>query len=441
MNASGLILALYGSLWCALRPLLRRNHRLADGFAQRLAPAGWAEPHALWLQAASGGEAYLAATLVRELAERPLGANASVLLTTWTRQGFDVLEALRAELASSRPAMRVSVRFVPFDAPKLMHRAIAMVRPKVLVLLETELWPGLLHACAQAGVPVCVCNARLQAKNLRAYTWLAPFWRRLAPHTVLAISAEDAARFAKAFPASQVRCAGNIKFDRAALGIHQSPDPAKLEDVRAVLRPGAVRLVLASVREEEETLLLPLVASLVAGSKARGQSLQVVVAPRHMHRVAAWQQGLMGVGLETALRSGPHEAAHKADVLVWDAFGELAALYGEAHAVFVGGSLAPLGGQNFLEPLALGLVPCVGPSLHNFAWALDGLAVAGLLQICPDVQTLERDLNTQLAALAADQGAAARQAVRQRFAQWLAPRLGSTARQAEVVESFLERAN
>ncbi|HCG05597.1 MAG TPA: 3-deoxy-D-manno-octulosonic acid transferase, partial [Desulfovibrio sp.] len=156
--------------------------------------------------------------------------------------------------------------------------------------------------------------------------------------------------------------------------------------------------------------------------------------PRHMHRVPAWVNALEQAGLPWELRSrrtgAPGgEPAARGMVLVWDVFGELAALYASATAVFVGGSLARLGGQNFLEPLTHGVAPCVGPSRENFAWVGGGLAEAGLLTEVADGDALAEALLQQLRTPLQRDG------VCRRFEEWMAPRRGGGRMAAELVLS------
>ena len=487
---SRLFLGAYSGLWRAAQPLLRRHKRLRDDFARRLVPGDWlaagqpgpaaavpdipnpdAPPLRVWVQAASGGEAWLVHSLVPALAET-LAAHPGLasrhlhlLCTTWTRQGLDILEKLPAS-----PAVSVLPRHFPLDRPDVMRRAVAMARPDAVILLETELWPGLLAAARESGIPVLALNARMTEKSFRAYRRLAFFWREHAPERVLAISAEDADRFARLFGhPERVDVMPNIKFDRL---LEDSTRPARGEFSASFRRAAgigddALLAVLASVREEEEELLLP-VARALHGLSISGHSVAMAVAPRHMHRVDAWKAGLNAAGVPFRLRSmqdghGGGESASTScaasPVYIWDTFGELPSLYAIADAAYVGGSLVPLGGQNFLEAAAQGVIPLVGPHIDNFLWAgeelfAEGLAVmlSGASELGP---ALEQRLQARLDALrhASNgchstssgldepdwQAARANQAseVRQRFAAWLRPRLGGSLQAAEALVQTL----
>lgn len=380
-----LALKIYGLLWKAARPCLAGHKRLKTDFAARLAPNDWAHPAELWIQAASGGEAFLVGTLLRQAARDhaaglPLP---SMLLSTCTEQGRAVLEKAAAHFASESNLPAPQVRFFPLDEPAPMRRALQMVSPRLVLLMETELWPGLLAACREARVPVLVGNGRLTAKSLRHYKFIpAAWWEYLAPKQILAISEPDAARFAALFGKERVGQMPNLKFD----ALLDSPDTnngqtAPGPDLSRFFPPNpdadSPTILFASTRKAE---INAVTEALLSVRKELPRAL-LILAPRHLHHAPLWQKALQTQGLACKLRStltGPLESG---DTMLWDAFGELNALYARAQAVFVGGSLAPLGGQNFLEPLAHGVAPVIGPSWDNFAWAADLVAPRGQVQV------------------------------------------------------------
>ena len=327
----------------------------------------------IWLQAASGGEAYLVWELLAHLAvlceKQGTPEPLRVLATTWTRQGLDILQDMSGKLHEKHPWLSVRSAFFPLDAPKLMEKALDQVRPRVVGLLETELWPGLMLACEKRHVPMLILNGRMTDKSLRGYLKLEAaipgFWESIAPKHVCAISKADAGRFARIFGGDRVEAVPNIKFDRATA----TAIPAVSDPLLKLLPPelhARQTVLLASVREQEEPALLSVIQTLRAHDAPT-----IVVAPRHMHRVKPWQALLSGAKLPAVMRSKQEGTIPAGSIVIWDTFGELGQLYQLADAVFVGGSLAPLGGQNFLEPLALGRIPCCGPHLDNFAWALE----------------------------------------------------------------------
>lgn len=466
--ADKLIFGAYTAAWKAAAPFLKRHHRLKDGFADRLVPPGWpgeadkaAPAVRFWIQAASGGESWLvhalAPALARAVHARSQAQGIHCLCTTFTRQGLDVLQKPMPSPGNGCPPPSILPRYFPLDTPALMQRAICAARPDAIILLETELWPGLLSAAREAGVPVFIVNGRMRESSRNAYGRIASLWKKFPPDRVLAVSEDDAARFAGVFGIPEHCTAmNNIKFDL----IDNTPLTAQIvQDQRSAsgIPPETLLAVLASVREEEEDLLLPLLPALVR-ARPGGLPRAVAVAPRHMHRVAAWQEKLAAAGLAVRLRSEDKSRAGTspvppatADIYLWDTFGELQTLYGAADTVFVGGSLAPLGGQNFIEAAALGIAPLVGPSWDNFLWAGDGLFTLGAARQVASAAELGNRLKDDLdardtlfsaagmtpaannAATAANLRTKATAERRDAFSRWLAPRKGGADHAAQMV--------
>jgi 3-deoxy-D-manno-octulosonic-acid transferase len=433
------VLSCYNLLWKLARPFLRRHKRLGEDFSRRLLPSDWpgladpggaSPPYRLWLHAASGGEAYLALELLRKLSGEGAPSERRILCTSCTRQGLEILRQARREETRSKK-YGPGVDYLPLDEPDLMDRAVYRVfgankgEPRVLGLLETEIWPGLLWACRKHGVSVLVLNGRMSAASLRGYRLLRAGLRRCAPAEILAVSREDLERFRALFGGGEgdfeeprrYSLMPNIKFDRIR------PAAGGPDEEGLFPRP---LLALASVREEEEALLLPLISRLLSAAP----QCCLVLAPRHLHRLEAWEKHLAGLKLDYTRRSaglspGPGR------VLLWDSFGELDLLYRLASAVFVGGSLAPLGGQNFLEPMSQGLVPCIGPFWDNFAWAGKEIFELGLARQARDAGELGSLLLEQL------ENPPPREEVKTRLAAYLRPRQGGTLRAAESLERAL----
>ncbi len=424
---------MYGLLWNLSKVFLRRHKRLRDGFALRLVPDNWAKPCDIWLQAASGGEAYLVWEVLQRLQVRH-DAPLRILVTTWTRQGLEVLQGMKSSLENERSDMHIQLALFPLDLPKNMYKAMRMTRPKLMVLFETELWPGLLLACTRCKVPVMVLNGRMTAKSLRGYTILEKivpgFWHAVAPCCIRAMAKDDRERFAKVFGQSpDIEVTPNIKFDRALPHVSTPQDNTLLG-----LFAAEKRILFASVRQEEEAIILEALTTLYKTQPAAS----ILLVPRHMHRVKAWLEMLQEKALPTVLRSTLTEqnTAPCGHIVLWDTFGELSQTYAIADAVFVGGSLAPLGGQNFLEALEAGLVPCVGPYIDNFSWAIgdeteQNLRTKSLLVTCHDATSLVQVLTAQM------QNPLTRESVQKDFRHWLNPRLGGSAQSAALVDKAM----
>jgi 3-deoxy-D-manno-octulosonic-acid transferase len=415
-----LLLSLYGAAWRLCRPLLARHRRLRHGFDERLAPRGRTPQADLWIQSASVGESYLAWQLLRHL---PQGSAGSVLLTTCTVQGRGILDSAAAWCAEHRPDMRVEVRFFPLDEPAVMRRALQLTGARAVVLLETELWPALMAACAQAGVPYVVVNGRMTPGSLAGYLNFDGFLRAVPPAAVLAMSEHDAARYAVLFGHGRVRVMPNIKFDRVPQGAAQGPNPL----LGTVFRPGTSVAVLASVRREEEEDAEYLLRA-VAGERPR---TCIALVPRHLERVARWRIRLDEAGMPWVLRSAVREPVAPGTVVLWDAFGELDHVYALARGVFVGGSLRPLGGQNFLEPLAHGIVPVIGPHWSNFYWVGDDIMEQGLVQRTGGPEEAAQELLRLLRRPAPKTRVAAR------FAGYVEKRRGGARMAAETVAEII----
>lgn len=368
---------LYGLGWRIAIPFLQRNSRISEGFDQRRhGPAGVSSPIDIWIQAASAGEAYLALAILSKIAvNRPL----KILLTTNTRQGFDILSKA---LSEKQPCARqIFIAYFPFDDPRSMAKVVKQLRPRITVLLETEIWPGLLLALKKNNLPAVILNGRLSPKSLKHYLFYPGPFRAVAPAEILAISPADAQRYGRLFPATPVTIMPNIKFDRITFADPESVDQNPL---RRLFGKTPDMIVLGSIREEEEAFVEKIIVHLLKCLP----HIRIALFPRHMHRLNAWQTILDNCGHPWLKRSAITGPISKGSIILWDTFGELAAAYAMARAVFVGGSLADLGGQNFLEPLSYGIRPVIGPYWDNFFWIGRDIFRKGLVQRCTNRQTV-----------------------------------------------------
>ena len=361
-------IAAYDTAWHLAIPSLRLNARLKDGYARRRLKTPL-PPADLWIQAASAGEAYLACAIAEGLLTA--GLRPQILVTTNTRQGMEILEkhAHGSQGKTDKPALKCC--WFPFDRPTIMDKAVGQISPKLVVLLETEIWPGLLHALKKAGCPAVIINGRMTKKSLNRYIRLQSLLNALAPEQVLAISDADAARFSKLFGSRIVTRMANIKFDRLQVG----KEPGESSTLSNLLPPEGKFLVLGSIRQPEE----PQVLEMIQQIRNANTDLIIGLFPRHMHRIDFWKSALSRINAEWALRSELKKPARPGHILLWDTFGELSDAYSAANAVFVGGSLAPLGGQNFLEPLVHGVQPVIGPHWDNFFWVGESIFRQGLV--------------------------------------------------------------
>ncbi len=365
---------IYDFSWRIALPWLRLNHRLAEGYHQRALQDKLPGVADLWIQAASVGESFLALEILKSLqVEHPI----KILLTSNTRQGIDILDQALPERISHKNQIQTAVRYFPFDKPSIMAAAVVGIRPKLMVLLETEIWPGLLLALKAQRCKSIIVNGRITDKSLNRYLLWPSIWQTLRPDKVLAISPADADRFGRLFGRDGVDVMANIKFDRLAPSSSVDVDPNKIE---SILPAGFAFVVFASVRQEEESEVKKIVHEI---ARNRPQAVMGLF-PRHIQRVKFWQDALTQLGMRWVLRSAVSNPVSAGTVILWDTFGELMPAYRLAQSALVGGSLAPLGGQNFLEALISGLIPVSGPSWENFAWVGQEIIDAGLLRVADD---------------------------------------------------------
>jgi 3-deoxy-D-manno-octulosonic-acid transferase len=296
-----------------------------------------------------------AAPLVRALHSRY--PQLALAVTAATPAGRARASHLFAEVAD--------IRFLPYDTPGSVRRFLERIRPRVAIIMETELWPNLFGECERRRVPVFLASARLSAKSVSRYRRLGRLFSGVfTPNVAVAAqSADDAERFRSiGASANQTRVIGNVKFDvgRDAGGI----ETGKI--LRAAYGAKLVWVAGSTHAGEEEQVL----AAHALLQAHRPDSLLLLV-PRHKDRFAAVADLLARRGVRFARRSGMARGLAEAglpvdtQVLLVDTIGELAALYASADVAFVGGSLVPIGGHNLLEPAALGLPVLTGPSHFN----------------------------------------------------------------------------
>jgi 3-deoxy-D-manno-octulosonic-acid transferase len=380
---------------------------------------GWGAGTAgsIWVHAVSLGEMSAAAPLIRALLARH--PNMPLVLTTATPAGRARAAAMFAGAAD--------IRYLPYDTPGAVRRFLARIRPRSAIIMETELWPNLLAACALRGIPVVLASARLSAKSVSRYRRLGGLFRGVFTDnvTVAAQSADDAARFvAIGADAARVRVVGNVKFD---VGI----DGQLIEKGRRLRQSfGMERCVWAagSTHAGEDEAVLRAHARLLT-EKPRALLL---LAPRHKDRFEAVAALLKSSGLRFERRSTGAPAANgtlaPCQVLLVDTLGELTIMYAAADVAFVGGSLVPVGGHNLLEPAALGLPVLSGPHQDNNREIAKMLLARGAVTVVAD----EVQLGEYLTRLCGD--AALRRRMGEAGILIVAANRGSVAALLEIIE-------
>lgn len=378
-----------------------------------------AERPVLWVHAVSVGEVLAASRLIGELdAAFP---QMQVLVSATTRTGY---ELARQRFGENR------VFFCPLDLPWAVRAYLDAVRPRMLVLAETEFWPNLLNSCLRRGIPVAVVNARISDRSWPRYLKLRWFWQPLLSRLsrVLAQSENDAARL-KAIGCSPERVAvsGNLKFDvRAA---HEADATRLLKS----LGPGLRLVVAGSTLEGEEAALLEAWPRLLQADP----QLVLVLAPRHPERFAAVTLLLGRSGIPWVRRSEWKETPEESlaplragQIVLLDTIGELASVYSIASVAFVGGSLFPTGGHNPLEPAQFGVPIVMGPHHANFRAITEDLRAHEALRIAT-----KEELGRALIELLTDRAAAAEMGARAR--QVFHEQAGATGRTVNALAEVL----
>lgn len=412
------------SPWFLVQVLRKEKYRA--GLAQRLGryPAEIREElrgkRCVWVHAVSVGEVLAAAPLVKALAAAL--PDRRVVLSTVTLTGHRV--------AKEKTAGAATVIYFPLDFPFAVRRALDLVRPELIAIVETELWPNAIALAAARGIPVAIVNGRISDRSFRGYRRLRPALRGILP-LVARFSMQtalDAERIGElGAPAGKIVVGGNMKFD---CGLSPSGD-AGTREARASLgiRGGGPVVVAGSTHRGEEELVLD--AYDAARRAFPGAAL--VIVPRHPERreeVKALCEA-RGAGCVLRSRAAAGETLPAGAVLVADTIGELVRIYRAADAVFVGKSLVDGGGQNIIEPACMGKPVVFGPSMHNFREAAELLlSNRGAIRVADG-----RGLAEALVKLLGD--AAAREELGRRAAEAMAGSRGATRRNLELLLGLL----
>lgn len=442
----------YSLAWALAKPLLKKHKRLREGYAERMVDGTWLDlkekgPVSLWIQAASGGEAYLTLALLKYIPKAH--ARCHILCTSMTKQGIEVLQRGREAFETAwhekytEKCPVISICYFPFDDKKSMQKAFLLARPKVCILLETELWPNFMCLCRENKSLLYVVNARMTEKTYKAYQKIKGIFAGINPDKIFATREQDKACYQEIFPQSACAFMHNIKFDTVyqELTLAMGEVQAKKKNfLQKVFAPKTCVYLFASVRKEEEQELLPVIEKLHA---AKTKSI-ICIAPRHAARFMEWKKALQAKGLAVYFAAELFEKntqVQAQDILVWDRFGDLKELYALADYVFVGGSLVPLGGQNFLEALVYGIIPHTGIYLYNFLWAFEmqdntknskakNLAEENLLCLHSSAHML-----TETFLALPEEKFTQHAKIQERFKTWLKPLIGDT---KKIMEEILE---
>jgi 3-deoxy-D-manno-octulosonic-acid transferase len=393
----------------------RRRGKQRPSLAQRLGhnlpplPQG-----GIWVQAVSVGEVTVARSLLAELRRR--FPEVPLILSATTATGL--------KLATGQQQADAVVPF-PIDLPAPVRRAIDAARPRLVILVETELWPEMLAACEARGISVVVVNARVSDKSFRGYRLIRSLMSSLLRPVSLALAQEasDAERLHHlGINGERIKVIGNIKFDQAP----PKKSPQVVAELTAVAAGRSV-LVAGSTMEGEERTILDALLRLPANTRPF-----LLLAPRHPERVPAVLALAAAKGLGAIRRTLLTEAPAGQAVVVLDTVGELAALYELASLAFIGGSLVPTGGHNPIEPARFGVPVLTGPHVRNFAAVYGHFFKAGAARVVHDEAELTAAIESWLRD--PDAGRRAGEAGR----ALLDANAGATSRTVTELERFLQ---
>jgi 3-deoxy-D-manno-octulosonic-acid transferase len=371
------ILALLAYSPYALARSLAGRYRIGD-WKGRLGRTSYPDlSGGIWIHAVSVGEVGVAKSLSRAIARSLPGR----------RLGLSVTTAAGRKLAESTGESEIAVFPFPFDLARPVERSLSRVRPRLVLLTETEIWPLFLDRAAARGIPVALVNGRVSTRSYRRYRLAGRFIARaLQSVSLFAMqTAEDARRIISlGAPSGRVHVTGNIKFDQQA-----APPFADAKRLRAAAA-GRPIVIAASTGEGEEQIVLD------AWSDARPRPL-LVLAPRRPERFEEAARLIESRGFRLLRRSSPDQPLPAPDIYLLDSIGELASVYDGARLAFIGGSLIPTGGHNPIEAWAQGVPVITGPHMENFREIAAAGTARGILRQVANGREFTRAIKGALA--------------------------------------------
>ncbi len=343
-------------------------HRLGWRIGQKYSPDTFMHrKQPIWVHALSVGEVLSAEPIIDRLREK--FPNQPVVFSASTHSGMNTAQRIFADRVDG-------LLYYPYDLLFSVKQVVNQVQPKLVVIVETDVWPNFQMYLRRRGIPVLLVNARLSAGSFKGYRLLGRFYRRVMAsfHSIGVQSEPDAARFlCLGVPEHKIFVTGNIKFDQKGSDLTTT----ELERIRSDIGIAAPRpvIVLGSTHRGEETIGVEVFQKL----KQRFENLLLIVAPRDPGRAGGIAQQLresaLAVGFLSALKLDETEVRY--DVLVVNTIGILRKLYALADVAFIGGSLVPEGGHNPLEAAAFGKAVVFGPDMSDFADVARKLTLSG----------------------------------------------------------------
>lgn len=381
---------LYTVLLYLIQPLiwlrLWLRGRKAPAYRKRWAErygycAGKVRPDGILLHSVSVGETLAAVPLVRALRHRY--PSMPITVTTMTPTG--------SERAASAFGKDVHHVYLPYDLPGSMNRFLDNVNPRLVIIMETELWPNMIALLHKRKIPLVIANARLSERSAKGYKKLGKFMQRLLQRITLiaAQNQEDGERFISlGLKRSQLTVTGSLKFD-----ISVTPElAARAITLRRQWAPRRPVWIATSTHDGEESIILDAHRKLLT----RFPNLLLILVPRHPERFSTARELTQKAGLSYTLRSSGEIPSGSTQVVIGDTMGELMLLYGIADVAFVGGSLVDRGGHNPLEAAAHAIPVLMGPYTLNFKDICAKLQQADGLITVTDADSLDKEIGTLL---------------------------------------------
>ncbi len=332
----------------------------------------------IWFHAVSVGEAETLFPLVTTIQQKY--PNTKIVVTTTTPTGSARVKAVLKDT--------VTHVYLPYDIPGAVNRFMVCFKPKLAVIMETEIWPNLFFSCATNNIPLYMINARLSERSTRGYQKLSVLIKPALAHvTIFAQSQQDNDRFiAIGVNPQHVKTVGNMKFDLNSSSDNREQGLA----IKAQLFKNRFVWLIASTHEGEEDIFLAIYKKI----KPTIPELLLLIVPRHPERFLNVKKLCDYQQLKVATRTHKDSIDKNTDVYLLDTLGELRTFYGVADVAFVGGSMVPVGGHNILEAAAVGVPVMFGPFMANFkAIAESVLALDAAIQ-CQDNNALIKTIMT-----------------------------------------------
>ena len=363
MKVQNIMLNLYNLAWKIILLFLKKSSAFKESYESRISP-DYYDKVDIWIHGASVGEAFVAIEIIKRLnSEYPL----KILYTATTSQGLGIMNSYCAGPGFDS-SVECNTQWFPFDMPQSIEKIILKTKPGIMVILETELWPGHLYMLKKHQIKTIIINGRLSKKSYSRYLKTRFIWEKISPCKIVATSKKDAGRYEKIMDrTTRIETMPNIKFDSILLDKNEQ-DLRASSHLKTILPSDIPLSILASIRKEEEFHMEEIITYLFENYPDQ----VIAIFPKHIQRMQSLIEQLEvlknELGFDLVIRSQISSKVDKKTIILWDTFGELKFAYAFAVTAFVGGSLEPLGGQNFLEPLVFGTQIVTGPYLNSFKW-------------------------------------------------------------------------